>query len=195
MPNDFVLPTEGFDSITPRTFIASRPPADPANPLSRAFEDMDSLLTYVMGGFGTLTVQACETGKRFTFKMGKPRRDNNVFNGRKPRDPKKPKPIFVSVLTGPSNTSDYQFMGCLWPGDNLPLVYSHGKRSRFTETAPSVIAFRWFLGKVLHEDASLLRQANVWHEGTCYMCGKTLTTPESVEAGIGPICAGRLQSR
>lgn len=28
--------------------------------------------------------------------------------------------------------------------------------------------------------------------GVCMICGRTLTNPESIEAGIGPICAGRL---
>lgn len=28
--------------------------------------------------------------------------------------------------------------------------------------------------------------------GNCYVCNRTLTTPESVAAGIGPVCAGRL---
>lgn len=28
--------------------------------------------------------------------------------------------------------------------------------------------------------------------GNCYVCGRTLTVPESIQAGIGPDCAGRL---
>lgn len=28
--------------------------------------------------------------------------------------------------------------------------------------------------------------------GTCCVCGRTLTREESIEAGIGPVCAGRL---
>jgi hypothetical protein len=28
--------------------------------------------------------------------------------------------------------------------------------------------------------------------GFCCICGRTLTNPESVEAGIGPVCGGRL---
>jgi hypothetical protein len=28
--------------------------------------------------------------------------------------------------------------------------------------------------------------------GVCMVCGRTLTDPESVERGIGPVCAGRL---
>lgn len=35
--------------------------------------------------------------------------------------------------------------------------------------------------------------ADYGHElGECGVCGRTLTNPESIAAGIGPICAGRL---
>lgn len=30
------------------------------------------------------------------------------------------------------------------------------------------------------------------HYGVCVVCGRTLTAEESVEAGIGPVCAGRI---
>jgi hypothetical protein len=29
-------------------------------------------------------------------------------------------------------------------------------------------------------------------EGTCVRCNRRLTTPESIESGIGPVCAGRV---
>ena len=28
--------------------------------------------------------------------------------------------------------------------------------------------------------------------GTCVVCGRTLTDPKSIDAGIGPVCAGRV---
>jgi hypothetical protein len=28
----------------------------------------------------------------------------------------------------------------------------------------------------------------VWHEGKCGKCGRTLTVPSSIESGIGPEC-------
>lgn len=30
------------------------------------------------------------------------------------------------------------------------------------------------------------------HYGVCVVCGRTLTNPESVDAGIGPVCGGKL---
>jgi hypothetical protein len=32
----------------------------------------------------------------------------------------------------------------------------------------------------------------IWHEGRCCRCGRRLTVPESIYAGIGPDCAGKM---
>jgi hypothetical protein len=47
---------------------------------------------------------------------------------------------FVSVLTGPDNTSDFAYFGFLRRG-----VYFHGgQKARVGKDAPSVKAFDWF---------------------------------------------------
>ena len=43
------------------------------------------------------------------------------------------------------------------------------------------------------EKLTLEVAANMGHAfGICMVCGRTLTDPKSVEAGIGPVCSGRL---
>lgn len=43
------------------------------------------------------------------------------------------------------------------------------------------------------EKLTVQQAASMGHRyGVCMVCGRTLTASESVEAGIGPICAGRL---
>lgn len=41
-----------------------------------------------------------------------------------------------------------------------------------------------------HQEASGKYYAQT--SGNCYICNRMLTTPESIAAGIGPTCAGRL---
>lgn len=43
-------------------------------------------------------------------------------------------------------------------------------------------------------DKMSLEVAKAWglQTGTCCVCARTLTDPESVEQGIGPVCAGRV---
>lgn len=43
------------------------------------------------------------------------------------------------------------------------------------------------------DDAVLERYGRLYamESGNCWVCGRQLTTLESIEAGIGPVCAGR----
>jgi len=49
--------------------------------------------------------------------------------------------------------------------------------------------------RFLVEDRSIQEAAGKVYaqaSGNCYICNRLLTTPESIEAGIGPTCASRL---
>ena len=49
-------------------------------------------------------------------------------------------------------------------------------------------AFEW-LWRMLKSAKPLPPTFEFWHEGRCGKCGKKLTTPESIERGLGPECA------
>jgi len=151
--------------------------------------DPDAVRRYVLGGKGLLTLVSTRTGARFTYKLGRPR-DADERDAR----------VYVRVLTGPENTADYEWLGTwrthatTWRGRTYAAGYRHGRDTRIREDAPSARTAQWFLARVLAGGealASCLRQCEVWHEGRCGACGRTLTVPESVEHGIGPICAER----
>jgi hypothetical protein len=62
---------------------------------------------------------------------------------------------------------------------------------------PSGVSFEYSKGtirKLYAEDRITLTEAAEFGRcfGACCVCGRTLTNPDSIEAGIGPICAGRL---
>jgi hypothetical protein len=62
----------------------------------------------------------------------------------------------------------------------------YGSKARFVY-APGVL-------KVLTTDTLMtLDEAKAWGAlyGTCCVCGRTLTNEDSIEAGIGPVCAGK----
>ncbi len=58
------------------------------------------------------------------------------------------------------------------------------------ETAP-VKAFLYFYNAVVVA-GQLPGTLEVRHEGSCGRCGRKLTVPASIDAGIGPECAGKL---
>jgi len=128
---------------------------------------------FMLAGDAYVTFQSRRTGTRFTYrvKAGKPR----------PGDTRPP-PHFVSVLTGPDH---YEYLGCVYERK----AYSHGRKSRVDQSAPSAIAFVWVWRTISGGD--MHPELAVYHEGRCGMCGRRLTTPESIETGLGPICAKR----
>lgn len=114
-------------------------------------------------------------------------------------------PRIVSVLTGPENTSAYTGFGFVTrSGKNGPFCINLW-RKKSTATGR-----RWFAPKAYERlpddsqwgvlaatlldlalgDGSRLRAAGftVMAQIACRRCGRALTTPESIESGIGPIC-------
>ena len=130
--------------------------------------------TFIMAGNAIFTVINNKTGNRFTYKVALPA-DSNSQDG----------PHFVKVLTGPDNGADYQFIGTIFN----TLNFQHGRKSRISETAPSVMVFTWFWKRLM--DGKMPDCVEIWHEGRCGACARALTVPESIERGLGPICAAK----
>ena len=91
----------------------------------------------------------------------------------------------MRLLAGSDNTGSYTYLGTIW-GD----VYKHGKKSSVTEEAIGVMAFKFWNKALVTKSAPMLDKLNLFHEGHCMKCGRSLTTPESIENGIGPVCVG-----
>ena len=132
---------------------------------------------YLLGGKATATLVSGATGARFTYRIcGK-----DVGSEDQPRTI-----FFVSVLTGSDNQEDYSYLGTIFEGGSgKPDRFVHGKKSRISADAPSALAFAW-LWRNLDSD-----KAELWHAGACSRCGRQLTDPESIAAGLGPICITR----
>lgn len=122
---------------------------------------------FILAGHATFTVVNTETSNRFTYKVQTPKG--------------KETPHFIKVLVGPS--SDYAFIGTIFD----KLTFKRGSRSSISESAQSVKVFTWFWKRLM--DGKMPESIEVWHEGRCGACGRALTVPESIERGIGPICA------
>lgn len=138
---------------------------------------IDAVREFALAGNATLTLVSTATGARFTFRVR--RRDVTT-------------PYFVSLLRGPDNNLDYQYLGCVKEIDGS-MHYHHGIKSRIGRDAPSARAFTWFWQRV--RDGRLPQSLEIWHEGKCGRCGRKLTVPESLARGIGPECSGALRQR
>jgi hypothetical protein len=129
---------------------------------------------FVLGGRAVFTLQSRRTGNRFTFSV------------RRPEDKPQGGLWFVGLLSGPDNTSDFQYVGLVREG-TLGQRFEHGRKSRVSPDAPSVVAIDWFLRQLAKNQ--LPDAVEVWHEGRCCRCARPLTVPSSVASGIGPECA------
>jgi hypothetical protein len=101
--------------------------------------------------------------------------------------PEEDKPGIAAMaeyLAGPANTTDYIAFAFI-ATDGSPRVWS-----RFKQDARIARALRALLaadGEQRHAYGFAYAEAS----GRCMVCGRTLTTPESIASGIGPTCAGR----
>ncbi len=125
--------------------------------------DNKEALKFIFAGKSLVTFVNTNTGNRFTFKV-KQAKNSNLF--------------FVSVLTSPEV---YTYIGTATEG-----VYRHGRKSHITKDSQSVKVFEYVINKL--KSQNLPEFIEVWHEGKCGKCGRTLTVPASIATGIGPEC-------
>ncbi len=102
-----------------------------------------------------------------------------------------PATIFVSLLVGPDNESDYAYLGIL--NAQTGAVRTTGKSCRAANHFDVRLLER-ILARVWANDHSAYESKGyrTFHEGKCGRCGRTLTVPASVESGIGPECARKM---
>lgn len=126
---------------------------------------------FVTAGKAVFTVQSV-TGRHYTYRVS----DNPYRTGVR-------KSWFVSLLTGPDNTSDYTYLGMLDESGN----YWPTRKTTLPESSEPVRVLRWAL-RLVFTGGQVPAGYSLFHAGRCGRCGRQLTTPESVAAGLGPDC-------
>ena len=143
--------------------------------------DPEQIREFVFAGNARLTLVSKKTGARFTYRVSKPKRENGASSVSH----------FVGVLSVPENGADYSYLGLYRDG-----MFEFGRKSPIPIGAPSGRAYSYFakvLRRAEHDpEYTWPAELEVWHEGRCGRCGRTLTVPESIARGIGPECAGRM---
>jgi hypothetical protein len=96
----------------------------------------------------------------------------------------------IYLLAGPDNTQDFEYLGMINPETGAVKLT---KKSNYKpESWPVRIVARILLRLWANEMDQVTKHGfALMHEGRCGMCGKKLTTPESIELGLGPTCAAK----
>jgi hypothetical protein len=152
-----------------------------------------SVAKYVTAGKAKITLLSLKTGTRYTYRIVKQKYKKDPKTGVRTLLGPNEKPMYwVSVVWGSDNENDFKYIGLLKDIDGT-LKFGYSKSSRVTSNDKRFMAFNWLWQQVTTDLLlSLDEQVEVWHEGTCGRCGRSLTVPASIEAGIGPDCAGKM---
>jgi hypothetical protein len=131
---------------------------------------MIAIKNYIIGGKATFTVVSPKTSGRYTFR---------VTTRKEPACP-----FFVKVRGHGEN--NWNYIGII--PRNGAGEFKTTARSTLPADAPEVKAIAW----VWRNADNLDGKVEFLPSGKCCRCGRQLTTPESIAAGIGPECAGKL---
>lgn len=127
---------------------------------------------FITAGNAIFTVQS-KTGQYYTYRITKKEANGNYKEAH-----------FASVLTGPDNTSDYTYLGLLnTEAGKVTLT----KSSKYDQEATLYKVLNWALHHIW-ADKPLPEGYQIRHEGRCGRCGHPLTTPTSLDTGLGPEC-------
>ncbi|HVO30501.1 MAG TPA: DUF6011 domain-containing protein [bacterium] len=152
---------------------------------SHKFQDAGAAARFALAGDAVLTLRSLRTGTRYTYRvrLADGANPDSLFRTALSAERR----WFVSLLVGPENTRDYAYLGTV--SGEVPVFRLTRKSKMSFESGPARAA-RFFFECLAR--GAFPPGLEVWHEGRCGRCGRLLTVPESVEAGIGPDCAGRM---
>lgn len=119
---------------------------------------------------GTVTVKNPATGDHRTFRVKKQKDDANFMPGKR----------LVALLTGPDNRNNFTTFGIV--GDRGIILWKKHRGDKF---------YQWAAG-FLVDPSKWADKLELSVEGKCRLCNRKLTTPESIEEGIGPKCKLRI---
>jgi hypothetical protein len=132
---------------------------------ARKITNPSQALEFLQGGNATATFVG--QSSRYTYKVRKADKGDMYF---------------VSLLVGANNESDYLYIGCI----NDQRGFFQTAKSNHKGLAPA-LAFGFIYSRLLN--GVIDSRTEIWHEGRCCKCGRKLTTPESIERGMGAECS------
>jgi hypothetical protein len=124
---------------------------------------------------GTYTIENRATGEHRTLRVATRPKDAKVFAGKR----------VIALLTGPDSYTGFGFVS-----DTGIQVWKKQRRQS-AEQPPTMfesLAFMLWDLAVKNGERYGARYALLM-QGTCLICNRELTTPESIRRGIGPVCA------
>lgn len=127
--------------------------------------DADYWYHLILAGYAIFTAKSRKTGKHFTFKV---RRSNSIHSYWY---------VYAQGIGG-----SWKYFGFIDSGG----FHHDPNEAKIFHTNPAVQGFAYVLRKLWQRDIPDVLELK--HVGRCMKCHKRLTTPESIERGLGPHC-------
>ena len=131
----------------------------------------ENIREFVLAGNSLFTLQSGNTNKHYTYRIVRCKDKENLY--------------FVNRLSNTDNEADYQYIGSFY--DDNDYFYPTAKYRKLDRLSwpTSLRTIAYFLDKLDDMPDNLY----VFHHGRCARCGRLLTTPESIQRGLGPECS------
>lgn len=134
---------------------------------SHILSNASAIYEYIHGGHGVVTLQS-PNGIHHTYMFTTPHGDHNFKDGT----------VFVYCLEGSDRC---RYVG-MWDTNKFRIT----KNSEYDEDSAQFRGARYIIWMSLKDFDTPMK---LYHEGVCCRCGRSLTNPESIERGIGPVCS------
>lgn len=136
-------------------------------------EKKKETIMYITGGNATFTIESTKLNVRYTYKLVHKKNDRCEHR------------YIVSRLYGSDNNSDYKYMGIYY--SDTGVFKTQDNESLHNKMFKSFV-------KMLNSPTELWYDTCKFYKSEkCACCGRRLTTPESIERGIGPECFIRVK--
>ena len=119
-----------------------------------------------------------------TFTVFNNKKEHYTYKIRKKETQEGKDIFFASLMSGPDNEYSFSYLGIYNPAQCRIYVT---EKSRYKKDSLVVNIIKWAI-EMIRVKAPIPAGYGIIHEGKCCRCGRKLTTPRSVEIGIGPEC-------
>jgi len=124
---------------------------------------------FIFGGKAEFTISNTKSGNSYKYKVNRSKKNASMY--------------FIRFAKG---NESYKYAGFLY-NDGKSINFVKGKKGICEKTDPAI---RGLFYAIKYGDKALPNPMEMHHHGRCCCCGRALTDKESVERGMGPICAG-----
>jgi hypothetical protein len=132
---------------------------------------------YLSAGNATFTVESTKLNKRFTYKVMHKKKDKCAHR------------YMVYKMYGNDNENNYRYIGLFYADTGVYKPANLGETTLYDKMFSSFV-------KMLYDNVNPWYNTCLFYKSTkCACCGRKLTTPESVELGIGPECYARIHNK